>query len=257
MTAYVLYDNVFNHTGVTISYGSEVDNSGPFAHDMLLYDRWISGSTASSVSIIVDLPANYEVDTWAVFGHNIGTNGGGLVVYYYDLGWRVADQIATGTLTDDSPIFRRFTPRTSDRFRFQVSLPTVDDQIYHIAIGKALQLKPLNTGFRPPMFEQFAAKNSVNNHGVLLGRSVAKAARDLTIRQNAITTAELYSDFKPWLDHAVKWPFMFCWNYEEYPGDSVFCWLDNTAPEPVYSNLCHISIEMRVKAMLWKEVPAT
>ena len=137
----------------------------------------------------------------------------------------------------------------------QIASPSNSDELYHVAVGSALQLKPLNTGFRPPMFEQFKAKNSVNRHGVLLGRSVAKAARELRIKQAAITTAELYSDYKPWLDHAAFYPFMFCWNYESYPGDAVFCWLDDTAPEPVYSNLCHLSIDMTVKAMRWDSVP--
>ena len=107
------------------------------------------------------------------------------------------------------------------------------------------------------MFEQFKATNSVNRHGVLLGRSVAKVARKLNIRQNAITNADLYCDYKAWLDHAVKKPFLFCWDYANRPDNTVFCWLDDTGPEPVYSNLCHLSIDMQVKAMLWHEVPTT
>jgi len=255
MTAYVLYDNIFNQAGATVTFTHEVDNSGAFAHDNLLFDRWIHGQGSGGPRMSVSLGAAYEIDCWSIFGHNLGTSGTRVSLY--------SDDGFTSTLldkfspTDDSPIFRRITPTTEVGFFLLFNFTSADDQIYHAAIGKALQLKPLNTGFRPPMFEQFSAKNSVNNHGVLLGRSVSKATRDLNIRQNAITTAELYSDYKGWLDHAARWPFMFCWNYEDYPGDSVFCWLDDTAPEPVYSNLCHLSIDMRVKAMLWKSVPET
>ena len=255
MTAYVLYDNVFNQAGVTVSYSHEVDSSGPFAHDLLLYDRWIHGQSAGTPYIEAVLSASYQIDTWALFGHNFGTNGATITLHRYDSGaWT---QIDTVTPSDDKPIFRRITPVSDSRFRVQIASPTTTDELYHVAVGQGLQLKPLNTGFRPPMFEQFRAKNSVNRHGALLGRSVSKTTRALNIRQAAITTAELYSDFKGWLDFAVKCPFLFCWNYESYPGDSVFCWLDDTAPEPVYSNLCHLTIDMRVRALLWHEIPST
>ena len=253
MTAYVLNDNVFNQAGATLVYSHELDNSGPFAHDMLLFDRWQHGQNSGTPYIEAQLLATHEIDTWSLFGHNLGTNGATITLHRYNAGaWT---QIDTVTPSDDRPIFRRITAVSDTRFRVQIASPSNSDELYHVAVGSALQLKPLNTGFRPPMFEQFKAKNSVNRHGVLLGRSVAKAARELRIKQAAITTAELYSDYKPWLDHAAFYPFMFCWNYESYPGDAVFCWLDDTAPEPVYSNLCHLSIDMTVKAMRWDSVP--
>ena len=253
MTAYVLYDNVFNQAGAVVTYSHEVDNSGPYAHDMLLYDRWISAQSGGTPFIQVQLLTSYEIDSWSIFGHNFGTNGATITLYRWNGG--AFAQIDTVTPSDDSPIFRKITAVSDTGFLVTIFNPSVDDEIYHIAIGKGLQLKPLNTGFKPPMFEQFKPKNSVNKHGVLLGRSVSKVARTLSIKQAAITTAELYSDFKPWLDHAVLYPFMFCWDYENYPGDSVFCWLDSTGPEPIYSNLCHLSIDMRVQAMRWDSVP--
>lgn len=255
MTAYVLYDNIFNQAGAVVTYTHEVDNSGPFSHDMLLYDRWLHGQNSGVPNLNISLLASYEIDTWCIFGHNFGTNGATVSLFRYDGGsWTNIDST---TPSDDKPIFRRITPVSDTAYIIQISNPSEDDQIYHAAIGKGLELKPLNVGTRPSVYEPFAAKNSVNNQGVLLGRSVSKVARDLVIRQNAITTAELYSDYKPWLDHAMRWPFMFCWDYENYPGDSVFCWIDKNAPDPVYSNLCHLSLEMRVKAMLWHEVPET
>lgn len=255
MTAYVLYDNVFNQAGATLTYSHEVDSSGPYAHDMLLYDRWIHGQSAGFPYIELTLTASTEIDTWAIFGHNFGTNGTQISIQYWDVPGSVWFNADTLTPTNDSPIFRRFNPVSNTRFRILVSTPDATDEIYHVAVGKGLQLKPLNAGFKPPMFEQFKPKNSVNRQGVLLGRSVSKVSRSLSIKQNAITTSELYSDFKGWLDHAAKYPFMFCWDYENYPGDSVFCWLDATAPEPVYSNLCHLSIDMKVEAMRWDSVP--
>ncbi len=255
MTAFVLYDNVFNQAGATLVYSHEVESSGPFAHDMLLYDRWVHGQSSGTPYIETQLGGSYEVDTWSLFGHNFGSNGATITLHRYNAGaWTQIDTVTPG---DDAPIFRRITPVSDTRFRIQITDPSTSDELYHAALGQALQLKPLNSGFRPPMFEQFRAKNSVNNQGVLLGRSVAKAARDLSIRQNAITTAELYSDFKGWLDHAARWPFIFCWDYANYADDSTFCWLDAMAPDPVYSNLCHLSIDMRVKAMLWQSVPST
>ena len=48
MTAYVLYDNVFNQLGATLSYSHEIDSSGPFAHDNLLYDKWVHGQSSGT-----------------------------------------------------------------------------------------------------------------------------------------------------------------------------------------------------------------
>ena len=253
MTAYVLYDNVFNQAGATLIYSHEVDSSGPYSHDMLLYDRWLHGVSSGFPYIEGQLLSSSEVDTWSVFGHNLGTNGATISLDRYNSGgWT---RIDTVTPSDDSTIFRRITAVSDTRFRVVIADPSSDDEIYHVSVGKGVQLKPLNTGFRPPMFEQLKPKNSVNRHGVLLGRSVSRVSRQLNIKQAAITASELYSDFKGWLDHAALYPFMFCWDYENYPGDSVFCWLDDTAPEPVYSNLCHLSIDMKVKAMRWDSVP--
>lgn len=254
MTAYVLYENLFNQAGATLVYSHEVDSSGAFSHDNLLYDKWVHGQSIGTPYIEVQLSGASTIDTWAIFGHNLGTNNSQLTLKRYASGaWTTVDSFNP---TDDKPVFRS-VGASDTRYRIEIANPSADDQIYHVAIGQALQLKPLNTGFKPPMFEQFMATNSVNRHGVLLGRSVAKSARPLNIRQNAITTAELYSNYKGWLDHAVKKPFLFCWNYETYPGDTVFCWLDAAGPEPVYSNLCHLSIDMQVQAMLWHEVPST
>lgn len=255
MTAYVMYDNLFNRSNATVSYSHEVGNSGPFAHDDLLYDKWVHGESSGTPYIEVEFASATIANCAAIFGHNLGTNGATVYVKRYNGGaWA---NLATINPTDDSPIVYYWGASTDTRYRIIIANPSADDQIYHCFIGPWMELKPLNTGFRPPMFEQFTATNSVNRHGVLLGRSVAKTARVLNIRQAAITTAELYSDFKPWLDHAVKKPFLFCWNYASYPGDTVFCWLDDTGPEPVYSNLCHLTIDMPVKAMLWHEVPTT
>jgi len=256
MTAYVLYDNVFNATGATVTYSDEVDNSGPFAHDNLLYDRWVHGVSTGGPYIRTVLAGSETINAWSIFGHNLGTNGATVSLLRYNSGaWSTVDAY---TPSDDKPIFRIVDPAISDTgFQISITSPSTDDQIYHAAIGQALKLKPLNTGFKPPMFEQYIAKNSVTEQNLLLGRSVSKVSRTLNIKQNAITTAELYADYKGFLDHAVKWPFMFCWNYESYPGDSVFCWLDDMAPEPVYSSLCHLSIDMKVRALLWNGVSTT
>lgn len=255
MTAFVLFDNVFNQAGATIAYSAELNSSGFFAHDWLLYDRWTPG-TASDATIKASLTAAYSVDCWAVFGHNLGTLGASIALEYSDddISWTTVETISP---TDDKPIFSKISSISHQYYRLKITNNDAATQIYQCAIGQALQLKPLNVGFKPPFFEQFTAINNINRQGNLLGRSITRSKRKLAINQTLITAAELRTDFKPWLDHAARLPFLFCWNEETYPGETVFCWLEDDAPDPVYSQLCYMSISMEVNAMVWHEVPTT
>ena len=257
MTAYVLYDNILNQDGVTLDYTHEVDESGRHAHDWLLWNRWVPGTTATYAWIDIDLENAYEVDAVSIFGHNLGTEGCSIYLERSSNNFATAGQtVVYHTPTDDSPIFLKFTAVNYQYYRLVIHNPTNNTQIYNAQICKSLQLKPLAVGFRPPMYETFTATNNVNRHGVLLGRSISKSTRKLTISQNAITPSEMESSFLPWLEHATKYPFVFCWDYENRPQDTVFCWFAKDAPDPVYSNLCYLSLQMKVEAMLWKEAPA-
>lgn len=257
MTAYVLYDNIFNQNGVTVNYQHEEDDSGRHAHDWLLWNRWKPGTTATYTWIDVDLQSSYEVDAVSIFGHNLGTEGCTVYLEYSSDNFAtIAGNAGWHQPTDDSPIFLKFTAVNYRYYRLVIKDPTTNTQIYNAQIGKSLQLKPLGVGFKPPMYETFTATNNINRHGVLLGRSISKSTRKLTINQKAITQSEMESDFLPWLEHATRLPFVFCWDYENRPQDTVFCWIEKNAPDPVYSNLCYLSLQMKVEAMLWKEIPA-
>lgn len=260
MTAYVLHDNVLDYSTTGIGYLHKPDDSGN-AHDWTLYDSWKPNTTAIHTMVTINVGQYVAPDCLAIFGHNIGSQGCEIEFYSSNNGGTSKSLIKTITPTNDAPIFEFFTipngttGQTANWFQVRIIAPTTALEIYHIQIGKALKLKPLGTGFKPPMYETYTATNNVNRQGTLLGRSVRKSARKMTISQKAITPTEMETDFVPWLEHASKLPFLFCWDFENRPEDTVFCWLEKNAPDPVYSNLCYLSLQMKVQALYWREIP--
>ena len=256
MTAAVLYNNLLDYPGATVTYTHEQDNSGKYAHDWLLHSRWTPGTSAAYALLTLDLGQQIFADTIAIFGHNLGTTQSRIILSTSDNGTTFHSRL-TVEPTDDTPIFFPFTQYSQGAryYRVAVMEPTTSTHIHHIQIGKRLDLKPLSTGFKPPMFETYTATNNINRQGVLLGRSIRKSARKMTISQKAITPTEMETDFVPWLEHASRLPFLFCWDRENRPEDTVYCWLEKNAPDPVYSNLCYLSLQMKVQAMSWRELP--
>ena len=109
-------------------------------------------------------------------------------------------------------------------------------------------LKPIGTGFRPPIYEHYDSINAQGNAANYLGRSIKRKPMDLTIKQQGITQADLHGKWITFLNHAARKPFFFCWDYENYPGEAVYCWTEKPQ-QPVYSSLCSASINLKVKAI--------
>jgi len=115
-------------------------------------------------------------------------------------------------------------------------------------------LKPIGTGFRPPIYEHYDSINAQGNAANYLGRSIKRKPMDLTIKQQGITQISLRDEWVPFLEHAARKPFFFSW--PNHYGTSVatdtisaYCWTEKPQ-QPVYSSLCFASVNLKVKAII-------
>jgi hypothetical protein len=116
-------------------------------------------------------------------------------------------------------------------------------------LGNApLELRPIGTGFRPPVYEHYDSINAQGNAANYLGRSIKRKPMDLTIKQQGITQADLHGKWVTFLNHAARKPFFFSWDNENHPDEAVYCWTEKPQ-QPVYNSLCSASINLKVKAI--------
>ena len=115
-------------------------------------------------------------------------------------------------------------------------------------------LKPIGTGFRPPIYEHYDSINAQGNAANYLGRSIKRKPMDLTIKQQGITQLNLRDEWVPFLEHAARKPFFFSWPNHYGSGvatDTInaYCWTEKPQ-QPVYSSLCFASVNLKVKAII-------
>lgn len=252
MTAYIGYDNAFEQSGVTISLSSWSPPTGFGLANAYDYKTHTAIKTDTSGASYIKLDAGVgntiSADYFGVVGHNLfPSTTVGIESSTDDVSYTTR---ITSSPTDDGVIFARMSSVISARYwRFLVSSSSAGKLVSHVSFGQALQLRPLNAGLRPPVNELFEALNVIGGDANFLGRSVVRKPQTLTIRQTGINPADYRTNYKPFVDHALRKPFFFSWDYENYSDEAVYCWLDKNAPEPVYSHLCHMALDLRVQAI--------
>lgn len=255
MSAYILHNNALEQSGATVTTLNSISVDHPLAncYDYKLHTSTMQGSSGD-LTILIDAGASDTIsaDYLGFFGSNLADEVTAISLDYLDgADWvsHVSITAASGDLKNGVNVGIAATVETYRFWRVFVEGGTTDAIYEQIMIGQSFKLRPLNKGFRPPVYQHYNAVSKVNLDANFIGRSVRKAPIPLTIKQTAIEPADFRANYVPFLEHANDKPFFFCWDYENFPGESVYCWRDDRAPNPVYSHLCFMAIDLKVKAV--------
>ncbi len=250
------YDSIFDEANVVVSattdsVGFEYTN----AFNWNPSQKWKPAST-SDQNLSTNLVAGKEVDYLAIYGHNLGTTGGSYLLQYSSAGdptsW--SDVIPSKSPSDDNVIFAIVSSSvTHPNFRLQITSCTISTTIAHVSIGKTMEIPAeygLGLGFVPPNLSNLNEYyNPISDKGTPLGRSVKRFAGESRINLSLIDPSWIRNTWKAFMDHTDTKGFFFSWDFNNYSGESAFCWTESKGlSSPTYSdsNLMSASVKFKV-----------
>ena len=242
------YNNLLESGTVSASTeatGYEKEN----AFDWLTYDWW--KPTAVTAYLTVDMGSATACDYFALAGHDLGTQGAGVVLQYStdNFAADINDAFTTLTPSDDSVIFQSFTSQSKRYWR--VKLTTAVASLGTVAFGERLDMpEGMGVGFIPPTmsFDDDVTNNRAHG-GAYLGRSVLREGASGSISFDLLTPAFVRSDWMPFIEHARSKPFFLSWDETNYSGEAAYCWTDGAITPPKYSHTNYMSASLKYKAL--------
>lgn len=250
MTSYIGYNNFFREGTVTAS--SEQGNLyKENAYDGFTYDWWAPNS-GSPETLTVDMGAGFEADYWAMgFANSLNNNNANVAVEYSDFSdfsVMFSFDFRDWSGASDDMYMAVVSPKTARYWRFRI-WGNAPSPIAVVAIGKVLALpREVPLGFVSPLnARDTTVLNNRSNVGQFIGRTVIRESRKFTIRQRLATQLWIDSNWHDLVEAIEVNPFVYMWDQENRPLESIFAWSDGKIKQPTYNknNLLDFSIPCR------------
>lgn len=236
--ARILYDNSLTESVVTgdLVTGKNTLNPNTF-------EFW--SFAINTGTLIFTLPANSDIDTICIGGHNIGSSGGADVKVYYDddtsggLTLIETKTIANGD--PDTPIMFHFSTTYNAR-RIQVDIVTTNTntkQVAYISAGVALQMQRPFFGGHTPITDGDVTEyySSRTQSGNIIGQEIRRQGYETGNSWKNIDDTWYRTYFAPFKQTAKTLPFFMAWNLSEYPDDVGFCRISQDISAPYSGTL--------------------
>lgn len=251
MTARILTENLIEDASDIIvtgeATGYEVDN----LYDGRTSTWWKPGATGVQTARIVFSSAQ-TIDTFAVIGHNLGTEGCTIHLDYSTsspISWTT---LLTKTPTTDVCIFETDASGASAAdWRIVITNCTINTLMGVIAIGQAIQLPDnMRAPFTPPNRNRDPEIiNAETEGGQFIGRSVLSNGWMAEIKQDYIDPAWLTTI--GWGDIAERIetnPFFFQWDTGQ---QAAYCWTEKIKyPEHTHQGKLFDSFSLSCRALI-------
>lgn len=232
MSMLLLYDSLLAKSGVTLTADSEAAGF-PVANaaDWLDHDAWKPAAVGTHY-IQAAFAAAQAADTLAIYGHDLATQGSTVNVKRYDSGaWT---QVATVTPSSDGIVVLRWASVSDTQWRIEVVDANSTPYIAVAFLGAALVLPDAPIGFAPPLVPGVDASVNRAMNGALLGAFERPKAADIKVHADLQTPSWIRSYWKPFMQHAARKPFIFCWDSANL-AESWYCWCEKPLPQPEYT----------------------
>ena len=246
----IAYHNLF--TSGTVSVDSDdTDYPKENAYDWFIYpgDVW-KPATSGTHYITLDAGAAVDADYWGVYGHDIDSVK---LQYSTDNFSTSINDVGTAvTPTGDEPIYKEFTSVNARYWRLEVIKSAGPSSLGLVMLGEKLTIpESVPVGFRPYTLaggDEYL--NSESDGGYPLGRSIIRKGAELNVDFELLTPAFIRNSWDPFVQHAENYPFMFAWDYSNYPAEIGLCWTEGKQPKASYHlpNLMRASLRAKVRA---------
>lgn len=177
---------------------------------------------AMPATVRVDCGLASAANYWAVWGHDLGSQGATIVLHKSPGGtWAGADDIIVDSFTpaDDEPFARFVTTADSQHWGFEVT-GAAAPSLAIVAMGELLELPEyLEQGFDPLGREPQGQLNRAVR-GNPLGRTVDYELWEQAIDLRRLNQSWVRNSFLPaWNAHLRDDPFIFAWDRINQPED--------------------------------------
>ena len=233
MTGRILYDNVF--LDGTLSTTNEVAGfEGENAIDWVLHDAWKPGVVGTQ-EIEVNIGTNTPADCFAIVGHNLGSEGCGVELSWYNGSiWTKVVDIAAAY--SDVALLRAFTSASGSRWKVTITNCTVDAYISQIVAGAAYSVAFAPPLSPPGLMDIKVPKTVMSRGGRFVGRQVKSKPFPVKLKFSTRTPTEVRSGAVPFLTHANALPFFVAWDTDLFPDEVAYCWNEKELKLPQYRN---------------------
>jgi len=247
MAATIAYNNLFTDSSATVTASSAATNfDAANAYDWWLYDAWKPSATGPA-TFEVSFASNQACDYFGIVGHTLGTDGHPYSFEYWDgSAWQV---VQAATPSNDNIIFGVFTQQNRTKYRFNFNVPAGQTlgQIAQLMCGARLDLPyGMQPGFPiPNMTYNYNVQNQESIGGLLLGSTlIAKGEKFEIAQPGVLDPTYVRSTLKPFLDHAIEKPFLFCWDTTNYINETVYAHIDGPPPPPTHESGLHMTFKL-------------
>lgn len=243
---------ISNHLrdGTLTSSTSATDYPVESCIDGFTTTQWKPTGTATEW-IKVDMTTATAADYFAVFAHDLHTQGASLKCYYSTDDISYTQVGATATPTTSRVIFQAFTSVSARYWKLEVTGATAAVSIGVAAIGARIDVpEGLRPGFVPPhLGYDDKIYNHTSNSGAFTGRSVEIHARSTKIGFDLLTPAWVRSTLEGFIEDARTWPFFFAWDNDGHSDEAAYCWTNGKLPRPEYDKPTFMRFSMDVQAL--------
>lgn len=245
----ILHDNIIEGVTPIVGVNEVIGFEAINITDWALYTAWKPGVTGIQ-DLKFDMGSPITADTFAIYGHNLGSEGCSLKISHSTTDSSYNFAIDTFVVQNDGVLYLPFPSVSRQFWRIRIEECTIDAVISVVAIGVATVLpKRMPLQFRPPLWGDFKSNVSLSREGVFLGRSIVTAPIKTMIIQNNVSEAFVRGDWKTFIDHARVLPFFFSWDEDNHADEGLYCWSDPTIKHPRHTSGLLLSAELPIQGL--------
>jgi hypothetical protein len=217
----ICYNNISSDATLTAST-EDTDFDVENVQNNLTWNFW--RPTAQPSDIEFDLGSSQAVSYCGIAAHNCGTQGNTITLAYSDNGSSWTD-VDNTTPSDDSVIVFLITERSHRYWRLTFSsgsVPTVGV----VYFGTQLVVeRRIYSGHSPlTLSKKTVIRPQKSEGGQWLGRSKIRQGAQTTISISNLGASWFRTNFEPFINDAIDYPFFFAWRPTTYTDEVGYCW---------------------------------
>lgn len=256
-SSYLGYDNAFLRSGGVVS-ASAADAGFPEtnATSWLITGGGWKATANPEINLSLTLPAAENLNSYALFKHNLGTLGGVTVkLQHSDDGLTWTDFIGSAKVPgDDKAIFFIGTGITKLFWRLNFTGLVVGDTLIigQAFVGNALRMfSPPETGFTPPelaLNNQYISSRA--DGGDYLGRSLIRRGSQMQFNNSIVHKDWIRDNWQVVMRAIEKTPFYYAWDNVNFPVEVAYCYVEKKIATPKYVNSAYFSLSLKFIALI-------
>lgn len=249
MSSLICYRSLFRDSAATVTASEEgTTNVKENAYDWQSYTWW-SNTTTADATLQCAFAAVQAADYCVVYGHDLNTVGATVTPQYSDDGAAWTNAATGKTPTDGGVILFTWTSSSHKYWRIKITGLTGTFNIAGVVIGAGLYpVQRLKVGYAPAALSHnynFQTKTSKANSPLMRSKR-SDAARD-TIELKNNTPAWVRDEWDVFIStHAYSYPFIWAWDYVNYPDEAILAWTDERIPTPVYGMTTRVDVSLNI-----------